>query len=210
MNKEYVWIESRTDAHNILLPGVLRVFDDQKIPFDSQILDAGCGGGYILHELYRAGYSNLWGIDFSPSGIQLAKNGAVGWGNRFSSHDVYVQRLPSGFPVAQYSAVLSVEVIEHLFDPKKYLQNIHSWMKSDGLLVLTTPYHGYLKNLAISVLNKWDTHHTVDWDIGHIKFFSKATLGKMLLENGFEPIGFYGLGRCWGLWNSMLIVARKN
>jgi hypothetical protein len=38
-------------------------------------------------------------------------------------------------------------------------------------LIITTPYHGYLKNIALSVSVKFDHHVNPLWDGGHIKFF---------------------------------------
>ena len=121
--------------------------------------------------------------------------------------------MPEGFP-EKYDVILSVEVIEHLFLPKLYLNNINGWLKRDGLLILTTPYHGHLKNLLIALLNKYDVHHNPLWDYGHIKFFSKATIFKLLEECRFKPVYFKpvyfkGLGRFSYLWKSMLIVAKK-
>ena len=72
-----------------------------------------------------------------------------------------------------------------------------------------TPYHGYLKNLAISLLNKWDAHHTTLWDGGHIRFFSVKTLTELVTENGFEVIRFYFFGRCPFLWKNMICLARR-
>jgi len=67
-----------------------------------------------------------------------------------------------------------VEVIEHLYSPKTYLANIYNWLKDDGYLILTTPYHGYLKNLAIALFNKFDNHFNPLWEGGHIKFFQNT------------------------------------
>ena len=77
------------------------------------------------------------------------------------------------------------------------------------MFMVSTPYHGWLKNVAIAVFNKWDAHHTLFWDGGHIKFWSRATLSKLLEEVGFEVIGFHGCGRAPYLWESMIIVGRK-
>ncbi len=40
---------------------------------DSRILDVGCGYGRTLDELYRKGYHNLIGIDFSRGMIERGK-----------------------------------------------------------------------------------------------------------------------------------------
>lgn len=76
-------------------------------------------------------------------------------------------------------------------------------------MVITTPYHGYLKNLALSLLDKWDVHHTPLWHGGHIKFWSRATLTELLDRHGFDVVGFSGVGRVPYLWKSMVLVARK-
>jgi hypothetical protein len=73
---------------------------------------------------------------------------------------------------------------------------------------VSTPYHGYLKNLLIALLGRYDQHHTVLWDGGHIKFFSRKTLESMLTEHGFIMEQFCGIGRVPLLWKSMVVLAR--
>ena len=74
---------------------------------------------------------------------------------------------------------------------------------------MTTPYHGYLKNLAISVIGGWDRHADPLWDGGHIKFFSRRTITRLLNEAGFRVVSFNGVGRLHYLWKSMVVVAVK-
>lgn len=75
---------------------------------------------------------------------------------------------------------------------------------------MTTPYHGYLKNLAISLAGAWDRHLDPFWDGGHIKQFSRKTITRLLQEGGFELRRFGGVGRMPGLWKSMIVLAQKN
>jgi hypothetical protein len=75
--------------------------------------------------------------------------------------------------------------------------------------VITTPYHGYWKNLALAVSGKLEGHFTALWDGGHIKFWSRRTLTRLLTDEGFEVTGFSGAGRIPYLWKSMILVARK-
>ena len=77
-----------------------------------------------------------------------------------------------------------------------------------GEIIISTPYHGYLKNLALALSGKLDAHFTALWDGGHIKFFSRNTLETLLVESGFEVTDFIGAGRWPYLWKSMLIKAR--
>jgi len=40
----------------------------------------------------------------------------------------------------------------------EFVDTLRRLLKPGGRLVLTTPYHGYVKNLAIAVLGRWDAH----------------------------------------------------
>uniref|UniRef100_A0A674JXY1 EEF1A lysine methyltransferase 2 n=1 Tax=Terrapene triunguis TaxID=2587831 RepID=A0A674JXY1_9SAUR len=53
---------------------LIRWMEKQKIPLDSSVLDIGTGNGVLLVELAKSGYTNLTGIDYSPSAIQLSQN----------------------------------------------------------------------------------------------------------------------------------------
>jgi len=66
-----------------------------------------------------------------------------------------------------------------------------------------------LKNLVWSIFNYWDAHHAALWEGGHIKFFSRKTLSKLLETTGFEVVAFRGVRRLPFLWSSMILVARK-
>jgi 2-polyprenyl-3-methyl-5-hydroxy-6-metoxy-1,4-benzoquinol methylase len=100
-----------------------------------------------------------------------------------------------------------VEVIEHVYDPRGLLRQAHALLRPKGQIVLTTPYHGYLKNLLIAATGKCDSHYNPLWDCGHIKFWSRKTLVAALVETGWQNINFYGAGRFRYLWKSMVLTA---
>ena len=78
-----------------------------------------------------------------------------------------------------------------------------------GTAILSTPYHGYWKNLALALSGKMDAHFTALWDYGHIKFWSIATLTRLLAEAGFVDIRFKRVGRIPALAKSMIAIARR-
>lgn len=65
-----------------------------------------------------------------------------------------------------------------------------------------------MKNLVLSVMDKWDKHADPLWDGGHIKLWSKKTLSQLLTEQGFTVTDFVGCGRLPYLWKSMIIKAK--
>ncbi|WP_324611102.1 methyltransferase domain-containing protein [Moorena producens] len=103
---------------------------------------------------------------------------------------------------------MAVEVIEHFFYPKELVRLARKCINPGGHLIITTPYHGYLKNLVLAVSGKMDPHFHVFWDGGHIKFFSVKTLSKLLETEGYTDIQFKFAGRLPYLWKSMLCCSK--
>jgi 2-polyprenyl-6-hydroxyphenyl methylase/3-demethylubiquinone-9 3-methyltransferase len=169
-----------------------------------ELLDIGCGNGAMSASLAARG-ARVVGIDVSATGISLARqqHPEVEWAV-MSAYDDLRSSLSRDFDL-----VVSLEVIEHLFDPRLFLHRAFDVLRPGGVLVLSTPYHGYLKNVALALSGRLDTHFTVLWDGGHIKFFSWPTLRTVLEGAGFVNIRFRGAGRVPFLWKSMVVSARR-
>jgi len=172
-----------------------------------RVLDIGSGNGVLCGEMHAAGFDSV-GIEVDPEGVVIARDAHPG----VSFHCMGVDTRPDALLALEspFEAVVSTEVIEHLYDPRQLPVLAAGVLKAEGgWLILSTPYHGYLKNLALSLANKWDHHHTALWHGGHIKFWSRTTLGQLLEDNGFQVIRFVGVARLPFLWKSMVLLARK-
>jgi 2-polyprenyl-3-methyl-5-hydroxy-6-metoxy-1,4-benzoquinol methylase len=169
----------------------------------SRVLDIGCGNGAFTAHLSMRGFS-VSGCDSSVSGITVARQAYPHL--TFFQHDV-MEPLPDAH-VGQYDAVVALEVIEHLFLPRRLLSHALLALRPGGTLILSTPYHGYFKNLALAIMNKFDDHWHPLRDFGHIKFFSKRSLTQLLRESGFHVETISTLGRIPVLRCSMLVAAR--
>jgi 2-polyprenyl-3-methyl-5-hydroxy-6-metoxy-1,4-benzoquinol methylase len=86
--------------------------------------------------------------------------------------------------------VISSDVIEHFYRPADLLESAAALLGPEGHLLIGTPYHGYLKNLVLSVTGRMDAHFTALWDGGHIKFFSVKTLSQLIAAYGFTDLRF--------------------
>lgn len=170
----------------------------------SRIIELGCGNGAFAKKLAGLGY-DVTAIEPSIDGVSIASRGSPGL--RVIQASVYddLQPLIGG----GFDAVISTEVIEHLTKPKELFARASELLKPGGTLILTTPYHGYLKNLAFSVLGVWDRHFHVHWEGGHIKFFSNQTLTTMAHPYGFTAPRFRGAGRLPYLWKSTVMIAAR-
>ena len=200
----YQWADSKhSPSHNYLLPTVLAILRDLPTANERKLFDLGCGNGSLDAELEKAGW-NVTGVDASEEGIAQALKAypqldlSVG-----SAYDDLAGKR------GQFPVCLSLEVVEHLYDPRLFAKNLFNLTQPGGIAVLSTPYHGYLKNLAISLAGKWDSHFTALWDGGHIKFWSPRTLAELLTGAGFGEFKFHYVGRIPVLAKSMVVVAKR-
>ena len=174
----------------------------KKLDAVKSICDLGCGNGHIAGRLASLGYE-VTGIDASRSGIRIAQQTYP----QVKFVEALINRELTGFQT--FDLVISSDVIEHLYRPSDLLEAAFSLLKPGGQLLLGTPYHGYLKNLALALTGRMDSHFSSLHDGGHIKFFSVKTLSQLLTTNSFEDLSFTYYGRAPWLWKNMICHARK-
>ena len=173
----------------------------KKIEGVRSICDLGCGNGHITGRLAALGYE-VTGVDASASGIAIAR--------RVYPNVEFVEALiDRDLRLGQFDLVVSSDVIEHMYRPSDLLEAARALLKPGGQILLGTPYHGYLKNLALAATGKMDAHFSVLHDGGHIKFFSVKTLSRLMKRHGFEDLSFTFYGRAPFLWKNMICLAHK-
>lgn len=191
-------------SHNYLLPTIIRLLDELASPEDGcRLFELGCGNGSVAHELAQRGW-DVTGVDPSMEGIAQAQR----------EHSELKLHSGSAYDdlagqYGQFPAVLSLEVVEHVYFPRQYAATLFSLVEAGGTAIISTPYHGYWKNLAMALAGKLDQHFTALWDHGHIKFWSMRTLSILLEEAGFHDIRFERVGRIPALAKSMIAIARR-
>lgn len=114
-----------------------------------------------------------------------------------------------GAVYGRFPVVLCTEVIEHLYYPRKLLRCVDGLLEPGGYLILSTPYHGYWKNLAMAISGTLENHYDVMRDHGHIKFFSPESLTAMLAETGFTPVAWRRVGRIAPLAKCMVALVQR-
>lgn len=187
-----------------VFPVVLRLAREVQPP-PATVLDAGCGNGALAGRLAHTGYE-VTGVDLSADGIEIAKRHYPGCRFKVEPVDeLMLERLGED----PFDLVVSTEVIEHLYDPHGFAEGVHRALRPGGSFILSTPYHGWLKNVAIALRGKFDEHVDPLTNGGHVKFFSRATITRLLELHGFCEIQFYGAGRRPWVWKSMVVTARR-
>ncbi len=190
------WTAAAPPSHACLVPALLELLPPGRL----SILDLGCGNGAITNLLAEKGHT-VTGVDASESGIEIARTSGKA---KFVVGSVY-----DPMDLGQVDCVVSLEVLEHLYRPLALFEKAYASLRPGGMFILSTPYHGYFKNLALSLWGAWDRHHDVASDGGHIKFFSRVTLETMARAAGFQVVEFRGAGRLPYIWKSMVVSLRK-
>jgi SAM-dependent methyltransferase len=152
--------------------------------------------------LQRAGY-DVTGVEPSPESIKTA---SASFPNvRFVQGSAYDDLAAQ---LGRFHAVVSIDVIEHMFAPRFFTKTAKALLEPGGMLILSTPYHGYWKNLAIALVNGWDRHADPLHDDGHIKLWTERKMRQLLHENNFEQARFARLGRIPALAKILFVCAK--
>jgi 2-polyprenyl-3-methyl-5-hydroxy-6-metoxy-1,4-benzoquinol methylase len=115
------------------------------------ILDFGCGTGWFTEQLSRFGVTT--GIDFSEKAVAKAK--------LCYPHITFVvgDVLKVSLPEEHFDVVVSQEVIEHVEDQVRYLEQAARFLKSGGYLILSTPNKFVMERLTVT----WELQPIEQW-----------------------------------------------
>ncbi|HIH96833.1 MAG TPA: methyltransferase domain-containing protein [Thermoplasmata archaeon] len=130
------------------------------------ILDIGCGEGYITNIL-KDKCKKIIGIDYSQEAVDISIN-------KFSLECYHMNCTSLKFESEVFDKVLCFEVLEHLtsLQAQKTLSEIHRVLKSDGLVIGSTP----IRTTSVS------TPSTYSHIYEHSKQELEALLNKFFIE----------------------------
>lgn len=139
-----------------------------------RLLDYGTGTGYFTDYMVRQGYA--------ARGIEIDE-GARNYGReKFGITVDAPEALFNELPENSFDAITLWHVLEHLYDPGKYLARFNALLAEHGKLIIAVPNH---KSLDAA-------NYGADWaayDVPrHLWHFSPATMRKMVGQAGFRVV----------------------
>jgi SAM-dependent methyltransferase len=159
LEERHWWFVAR---RRILLSLLERELGDRR---NLDVLDAGCGGGATMENLRRHG--RVRGMEFAPEAVEY---------NRERGRDVVegsIEELP--FEDASFDLALALDVIEHVPDDARALEELYRVLRPGGALLATAP--------ALDLL--WSAHDVAN---GHYRRYTTRDLGERLEAAGFEVV----------------------
>lgn len=141
------------------------------------ILDIGCASGYFLHRISAK-------TDWDTQGVELGELPAS-FARETLGLDVYTGDLFSAaYPDNSFDAIHIGDVLEHVPNPRDFLEESRRILKHDGRLYLAVP-NGYVDSRGLIQFYK-EEHKPGRHASGHIFFFERDTLLQLFKLTGFE------------------------
>jgi 2-polyprenyl-3-methyl-5-hydroxy-6-metoxy-1,4-benzoquinol methylase len=146
------------------------------------LLDVAAGSGLAAEALAAQGWT-VTGLDLSAQLVeQIRARPGV---HEALQHDLSAGPLPFGD--GTFAAVFAGEIIEHLVDTRRFLDELRRVLRPGGLLVLTTPNLASFENrvrLLFGVYPAWLEYELSSQ--GHVRAYTKRTLRSHLRATGFS------------------------
>lgn len=136
------------------------------------LLEIGCGYGYLLEEA-RGFFSPRAGTELSQHAVEEAR--------RRSDH-VYKGSVDSIPADDRFDCIIATHIIEHVYQPKEFLERLNKHLKPGGRMVIATPDMGsFWRHLMGS---RWPSFKIPE----HVLYFDRKSLYNLLQQTGLKKI----------------------
>jgi 2-polyprenyl-3-methyl-5-hydroxy-6-metoxy-1,4-benzoquinol methylase len=141
------------------------------LPRPRRFLDIGCATGMLIESMGREGWETR--------GVDVCRPSAE-YGIKHRGVDIFVGTLEEArFPDASFQVIHFSHLIEHVPDPPGFLREVRRILVPGGLAVITTPN---VDGFQARLFGKGWRSAIAD----HLVLFSRRTLGKLLVDSGFD------------------------
>ena len=153
-----------------------------------KFLDIGCATGFFINGIKNNSDWEVYGVEFGAAAAKFAQENL---GLNVKQGEV----MSASFPEHYFDFVHVNNVLEHVLDPPAFLRECRRILKPDGIMYLSVP-NGFVDSRDLITFYKSENRPARSKN-GHIFFFPKHTLLRMLDETGFiiEKSHTYGIRR---------------
>lgn len=176
--------------HN-LTPLRMEYITNQVTLEDMEILDIGCGGGILAEELSKKG-ANVTGIDASEKTIEIAKQHSQE-NNLKINYECSTLENHLKKSKKKYDSIICFELIEHVPDQLKLINDISKVSKKGSKLFLSTINRNIVSFLFAKVIAEYVLKIVPQGTHQYEKFIKPSELNKILEKSNYKTIDIKGV-----------------
>lgn len=194
---ERLMVDENTSNSPLYLRHKMAYIFSEQYTKNKVVLDDGCGSGYGTFHLISNGAQKVTGIDLSQEAIEYANQKYKNKDLNFMQMDV----TKLNFNDNTFDTLTSFQVIEHIKEVDKYLNEIRRVLKNGGIALITTPNKQTYSPNSIEPENPF-----------HVKEYYFEDL-KNLLDKYFSKVQILGVNhnkKVDNLEKSAISIFRKN
>lgn len=189
-------LEKATDTSyiNLIKPWVVNsVLNKTRI--DSNIMDIGCGCGYLTNTIYNSGRNNIIGIDISPVSIKYAQK-------KYPNMQFVCEDICTLNDKNKYDLCLCVMLLNNMADAQVFFKTIQRFLVVGGTLIIVIPHpcfwpqqhlkdNEYVYSKEISYKYLFATQGCTSYS-SQVFYFHRMleTYFRYIKESGFEITNF--------------------
>lgn len=166
-----------------------------------QVLNVGCGGGFLSNYLGQLGYE-VTGLDASLDALRVATEHDPTSSVRYIQGDAL--KLP--FADASFDVVCAMDFLEHVEDPERAIAEAARVLKPSGIFFFHTFNRNFLSWLVIIKGVEWFVQNTPP-NLHVLRLFVRpAELARFCMKHGLGSIELRGVRPRFGLpfWRMLL------
>lgn len=168
---------------------------------DKTVLDYGCGAGMFTVLAAKKGAARVVGVDAEETALETARYFARREGVERSCTFIRQASFPLFPASAKFDVILMKDVIEHVEDDERLLDDAAAAIVPDGKIVLSTQ-NSFSLNYVVEGLYRRHLRGDKDWcgwDETHVRFYTPMSLHRKLRMSGFLVDG----------WRSVYLIPYK-
>ena len=148
--------------------------------YKGKSLDIGCHSGRITKLIADTTGTETYGLDISPEAIKYARE-------KYPNLHFRLADVQNGIPYASstFDLITCFDVLEHILDIKKLIQEIRRVLKREGALIIGVPVENILWRV---VWFFWTKFKGRIWQEAHINKFGQKELKNLFENKGFTKI----------------------
>ncbi|HNR84115.1 methyltransferase domain-containing protein [Ottowia sp.] len=154
------------------------------IPAGARVLDLGCGSGAIGRFLAARDGAGAGPIDGLTLSHDEARRAAPHY-RRVEVADLESCDLPARFAPGSYDVVVCADVLEHLRQPQRVMDQCRRLLAADGRALLSVPNAGYVGLVAELMAGEFRYRPEGLLDDTHLRFFTRQSLRRFLADQGW-------------------------